>query len=56
MLTVVQLFDNSQNGTYAGDHLDVCRSAIRILLTCIAREEKQVGYIISIEAFAALRS
>ena len=46
MLIVVQLFDSSQNGTYAGDHLDVCRSAIRILLTCIAREEKQVGHIL----------
>ena len=54
MLTVAQLFDSSQNGTYVGDHLDVCRSAIRILLTCIAREEKQVGCWILFERFEEL--
>ena len=44
MLTVAQLFDSSQNGIIVGAYLDVCRSAIRILLTCISKENKDVSH------------
>ena len=43
MLTVAQLFDSSQNGMVVGVYLDVGRSAIRILLTCISKEIKDVS-------------
>ena len=42
MLTVAQLFDSSHNASFSASFVDVRRSAIRILLTCVSKDDKDV--------------